>query len=227
MTPDRARRWVAAGVAGRVRAAVLVGGVGVVALVAGAGRAEAHAKLIDLHASALAGGAIGDGSAPGGRDFYRQTRGPGFGGEVGARLLILDASIRFVQMVGANGREGTLLSMLLGPSVEIPVKEGGKDASGHDRGPLVVVRPGFAVGFGFGTPAPVMLPLNDAQISAKGLLIVGRFGVERLFGPVFGLGAEVQGGYHYFFGGVINDASTHSSGWQLAGFGTMSVHFGI
>jgi hypothetical protein len=104
--------------------------------------------------------------------------------------------------------------------VEIPVKAG-------SGGPAVVVRPGLAVGFGFGTLGPVDPPLDAAQISAKGLLVNGRFAVERMFGPVLGLGAEVQGGYHYFFGGVINEANTHSEGWQLVGLGTVSAHFGI
>jgi hypothetical protein len=188
----------------------------------GARAAEARAKLLDLHVGAVAGGMTGRGADSGTPDFFHLAQGGGFGAEVGLRLLVLDLSIRFVQFVDSKGTAGTLSTILLGPSVEIPVQSRGEQ-------PVLVVRPGVAVGFGFGTPLPVNLPLNNDQISGKGLLVVGRFGIERMFGPVVGLGAEVQGGYHYFFGAdaTVNDQKDHSSGWQIAGFGMLSVHFGI
>ena len=210
---------------GRLLALPLVLAVASGAIVLGSAPAHATgnnpAKLIDLHAAAVVGGMIGRGSRSTTPDFFEQSQGPGFGVDVGLRLLVVDLSIRFLQMVGSNGREGTLSSVMLGPSVEIPVK-GGRHGG-------VLIRPGLAVGFGFGTPAPVSPPLNNEQISDKGLMVVGRFAVERMIGPVFGIGAEVQGGYHYFFGasGVVNDQQTHSEGWQVAGFGTVAVHFGI
>lgn len=195
------------------------------ALGGAAGRAHAQGKLFDLHGAILAGGMVGRGSDSAIPDFFHQTQGPGFGAEVGVRLLVVDLSIRLVQMVGSHGRQGTLSSIMLGPMVEIPVKGGGTDASGRARSPKVVVRPGLGIGLGFGTPAPVMPPLSAAQISAKGLLVMGRFAVERMFGPIVGVGAEIDGGYHYLTGGVLN-GHDNSSGWQMAGFGTLAFHFG-
>ena len=197
------------------------------ALAATGGSAHARGKLIDLHAAILGGGMLGGGSGKPAPDFFHLTQGPGFGAEVGLRLLVVDLSIRFVQMLGSHGRQGTLSSIMLGPMVEIPVVDGGQDVQGKPRPPLVVLRPGLSVGFGFGTPAPVNPPLSADQISAKGIMVLGRFAVERMFGPVVGVGAEIQGGYHYFLGksGVAN-GNDHSSGWQLAGFGTLSFHFG-
>src|SRR5205814_8155952 len=86
---------------------------------------------------------------------------------------------------------------MLCPSIEIPV--------GH----RLVLRPGLAAGFGFGTPGPAHAPLSADQISAKGLLVMGRLGVERFFGPVVGLSVHAEGGYHYFIGGsgLINGTS--------------------
>jgi hypothetical protein len=59
-------------------------------------------------------------------------------------------------------------------------------------------------------------------------LITARFAVERMFGPIVGVGGEVQGGYHYFFGAnsPIN-GKDHSGGWQVGAFGTLAVHFGV
>ena len=202
--------------------------VALVAFLGASGIAHARAKLIDLHLAILGGGMTGDGTAKVPPDFFHQTRGPGLGAELGLRLVIIDLSIRFLQMLGSDGRQGTLTSIMLGPMVEIPVKGGGKDAFGNSRPPQVVVRPGLVAGVGFGTPAPVSPPLSADQISGKGLMVLGRFAVERMFGPIFGLGAEVQGGYHYFLGASgLATGNDRSSGWQLAGFGTLAFHFGI
>lgn len=182
--------------------------------------ARADGRFVDVHAAVLAGGVSGGGSATGAPDFFRQVRGPAVGAEVGIRLLILDLSFRFLQTFDTNGRGGTISYIpMLGPSVEIPVAR-------H-----LVLRPGLAAGFGFGTPGPAHAPLTADQISAKGLLVMGRLGVERFFGPVVGLAAHVEGGYHYFIGGsgLINGSSVsdHSSGWQMGVFGSFVVHIGV
>lgn len=195
-------------------------------LTATAGDASAQGKLIDLHGAILGGGMLGRGSG-GDQDLFKQTQGAGFGVEAGVRLLVLDLSIRFLQMVSLEGYRGTMLTALIGPSVEIPVVHGGKDKQGKDLPPKVVVRPGLAAGFAFGTLVPVKPPLTNDQLAGKGLLVMGRFAVERMFGRVIGVGGEIQGGYHYLFGksGVVN--AEHSSGWQMAGFGTLAFHLGI
>lgn len=197
-----------------------------------AGAASAHAqvggKLIDLHGSVLAGGMIGRGTDSAIPDVFHQSQGFGFGAELGARLLILDLTIRFAQMLGPSGYGGTMLTALLGPTMEIPVVSGGQDAQGKARPPKVVVRPGLAAGFAFGTLVPVDPPLTNSQLAGKGFLVVGRFGVERMFGPILGLGGELQGGYHYMFDAnqPVNGKS-HSDGWQAALVGTCSFHLGI
>lgn len=175
-------------------------------------------RFIDVHAGLLAGGMTGGGSA-GTADFFHQISGPGVGVEVGLRLLIVDLSFRFMQTFDSDGRGGTLSYIpMLGPSIEIPVAR-------H-----LVLRPSVAAGFGFGTPGPAHAPLSADQISAKGLLVMGKLGVERFFGPVFGLAVHAEGGYHYFVGGsglVNGTASDHSSGWQMGLFGSAVVHLGI
>lgn len=196
------------------------------------GEAHAEGRIIDFRGEVLVGAMTGRGSDSAAPDFFHQTQGPGFGAEVGVRLLVLDLSIRFVQMLGSDGREGTLtLLPMFGPSLEIPLISGGTDLMGKRRPPKLVLRPGFMAGFGFGTPAPVHGQLSADQISAKGLILMGRCGVERFFGPFVGLEAHIEGGYHYLLGGegIVNGsaAKDHSQGWQLGAFGGVVLHLGI
>src|SRR6187549_3748578 len=170
--------------------------------------ARAEARFIDLHGELMTGAMTGRGNDAAAPDFFHQAQGPGVGVEVGLRLLVLDLSVRFMQMVGPDGREGTLLLLpMFGPSLVITLQGGGTDFSGKRRPPKLVLRPGLAAGLGFGTPAPIHGgQLTADQISAKGLIVMGRCGVERFFGPVIGLEAHIEGGYHYLIGGegVVN-----------------------
>lgn len=190
--------------------------------------ARAEAKLVDLHGGLLAGGMTGGGSSTPRADVFGEIQGGGLGTELGVRLLVLDLSIRFIQMAGVKGHHGTLLSAMFGPSVEIPVVGGGVDMLGRPRPPKVLVRPSIAGGFGFATLGPVSIPITNEQLDSKGLLVVGRFAVERMYGRFWGLGGSLEGGYHYFFGAnsPINGPD-HSNGWQLAAFGTVTFHLGV
>ena len=214
-----------------VRLTALVAAIACVTFAA-VGAARAEGRIVDLHGEVLAGAMTGRGSDKAAPDFFHQTQGPGFGVELGVRLLVLDLSVRFVQMVGSDGREGTLtLLPMFGPSLEIPLQSGGTDLIGKRLPPKLVLRPGLAAGFGFGTPAPVHGALSADQISAKGLVVMGRCGIERFFGPFVGLEAHIEGGYHYLLGGegIVNgtSASDHSQGWQLGAFGGVVLHLGI
>lgn len=193
-----------------------------------AGGTPAQAKLFDLHGAILAGGMTGRGTNSGAPDLFHQTEGGAFAAELGARLLVVDFSIRFQQMVNSGGTGGTLLTALFGPSLEIPVKGGGQDAQGRQRPPEVVLHPSLVAGLVFGTLVPVDPPLTNAQLAGKGFLTMGRFGVERMFGPILGVGAEIEGGYHYLLGasGVAN-GKDHSAGWQLGAFATVAFHLGV
>ena len=92
-----------------------------------------------------------------------------------------------------------------------------------------MLEPEIAGGFGFGTPGPVNPPLNDSQVSAKGIVVNGTVGYEYYFNPFIAVGAKGTFGYHYFFGGdVVNSSSVagHSSGYHVVGLGTLTFHLG-
>jgi hypothetical protein len=189
--------------------------------------AQKRVKLLDLYATVVAGGMTGGGGGTAKSDFFHDSQGIATGVNLGLRLLILDFSVRYLQTFDTGGGAQTLSTVMLGPSVELPVVGGGVDLEGRPRPVKVVIRPGMAVGLGFGTASPVSPPLNNEQLSAKGLVVLGKFAVERLLGPFFGVGGEVQSGYHYMLSGSGTVNGPHTQGWELALFATASAHFGI
>jgi hypothetical protein len=183
----------------------------------------AQARLIDLYAGATAGGSGGWGTTPHTPDFFDSTRGPGVGFDLGMKLLIFDLSANFLQVFNSSGASGTLIQFLLGTEVDIPLGAA-KLPDGQSQS---VLKPEVAGGFGFGTPGPVSPPLNDAQISAKGIVVNGTVGYEYYFNPFIAVGGQATFGYHYFFGGdVVNSSEGHSSGYHVAGLGTLTFHLG-
>ena len=177
------------------------------------------------YAGATAGGMAGWGTTPNTPDFFDTTRGGGVGFNLGLKLLIFDFSTNFFQTFDSSGAAGTLVQFLLGTEVDIPLGE----AKLPDGQSQQVLEPEIAGGFGFGTPGPVNPPLNDSQVSAKGVVVNATVGYEYYFNPFVAVGAKGTFGYHYFLGGdVVNSSSVqdHSSGYQVAGLGTITFHLG-
>jgi hypothetical protein len=198
---------------------VVLGGIGI-----GSAR-PAQARLIDLYAGATAGGFGGWGSTRGTPDFFDKTHGGAVGFDLGAKLLIFDLSANFLQTFNGSGTAGTLIQLLLGTEVDVPLGQA-KVGDGQSQS---VLKPEIAGGFGFGTPGPVSPPLTDSQISAKGIVANATLGYEYFLNPFIGIGASGTFGYHYFFGGdVVNSSNVqdHSSGYQLIGLGTVTFHLG-
>ena len=94
-----------------------------------------------------------------------------------------------------------------------------------------VLRPILNLGVAVGTPEPVKPPLDNAQISDKGLVSYMGLQYEHFLNEFMGVGAEADFGYHYFIGGekstlMMSSLQAHSSGYQLAGFATLTFHLG-
>jgi hypothetical protein len=185
----------------------------------------AQARLIDLYAGATAGGMAGWGTTRNTPDFFDTTRGGGVGFNLGLKLLVFDFSTNFFQTFNSSGAAGTLVQFLLGTEFDIPLGQA-KLPDGQSQN---VLEPEIAGGFGFGTPGPVNPPLNDSQVSAKGVVVNATIGYEYYFNPFIAVGAKGTFGYHYFLGGdVVNSSSAqdHSSGYHVAGLGTLTFHLG-
>jgi hypothetical protein len=192
------------------------------------GARPAEARLIDLRAGVIGGGLTGWGQTPNTPDFFDRRKGPGLGLELGVKLLIFDLSGSFVQIFDSSGRAGTLSQVLIGVNIDVPVGND-KFQEGVERGKSRnIIRPIANIGAAAGTPEPVRPPLDNAQISSKGLVSYWGVGYEHFLNEFIGVGAQAFFGYHYFIDGGMSDsgAQTHSAGYQLTGFATFTFHLG-
>jgi len=182
----------------------------------------AEARLIDLRAAAQAGGMFGWGQSSVVPDFFRQTAGPGFGFELGARLLVIDLSMSFLQLADSNGLSGTLIQLLLGTEIDIPVGQP-KLPNGQS---VNVLHTGIVGGVALGTGATVSFPINNEQVADKGLVTRFRFGYEFFLNPFMGVGGQLDLGYHYFLAGQPINGMDHASGFHIIGLGNLTFHLG-
>ena len=203
------------------RAPVFVGLL--VGLLTALGAAPAQARLIDFYAGPRARVIAGWGNKSGTPDFFDKVRGAALGAEAGAKLLVFQLSVSFLQMIDGGGRSGTLSQAILGVEIDIPIGE----ARMKDGRRKLLLRPGTGAGVGFGTPGPVSPPLSNDQISHKGLVTQTRLALEYNPHELFGFGVEGMFGYHYFVGAqAVNDVSTHDSGYHLSVLATATLHLG-
>jgi hypothetical protein len=208
----------------------------------------AEARFIDLHAGLRAGGLTGQGSTsnPSRRDFFELVRGPAAGVEVGAKILVLDLSLSFMQVLGGKGEIGEPGRRLGGSAGQIgaPGEQLAID-SGLGTGTLtqlllgfemefnlprqLLLRPRLSAGFGLGTLRPVDPPLSNDDVTHKGVVAQAQVALERYLNPFLSVGVEAVAGFHYFLGGtlVVNDARNWSGGLQFGGLLTMTAHLGI
>lgn len=202
------------------RGGALAGGL---LLAAALAARPAQARLVDLYAGATAGGVTGWGTTPNTSDFFDVTRGPGIGFDLGVKLLFIDVSANFLQVLNGSGTAGTFIQLLLGGEVDVPLGP----VRLADGQPQNVLKPKLAAGFAFGTPAPVSGPLTDEQISAKGVVGDAILGYEYFIDPFVAVGAEATFGWHYLFGGdVVNSSHGYSTGYHVIGVGTVTFHLG-
>jgi hypothetical protein len=189
----------------------------------------AQARLIDLYAGVRAGGMTGWGTTSNTPDFFERRRGFGPGVNLGVKLLVFDLSANFTQFFDGNGRSGTLTQLLFGLNIDVPVGND-KFQEGVERGKSRnIIRPILNFGVAAGTPEPVRPPLDNAQISDKGFVSYMAVGYEHFLNEFIGVGAQVDYGYHYFVGGgksMLAANQSHSSGYQLDAFGTLTFHLG-
>jgi hypothetical protein len=197
--------------------------LGAVALAATlAAPAAAEARLVDLRAAAQAGGMFGWGQRSAVPDFFRQSAGPGFGFELGARLLVIDLSMSFLQLMDTDGLSGTLIQLLLGTEIDIPVGDP-KLPNGQS---VNVLHTGIVAGVALGTGATVSFPIDNEQIADKGIVSRFRFGYEYFLNPFVGVGGQLDLGYHYFLAGQPINGMDHASGFHIIGLGNLTFHIG-
>lgn len=209
--------------------------------------APAQARFVDVHAGLRAGGLTGSGAKSAERsDFFELVRGPAAGFELGVKLLVLDLSVSFMQVLGGKGQIGDP-GQRLDDTPAGQIGDPGENVSGDgpgtgtltqfllgfemefDLAPRLVLRPRISAGFALGTEHPVTPPLHNDDVSHKGVVAQGEVALEKYLNPFLSVGAQLDLGVHYLLGGtlVVNDSRNWSSGVQLLGMLTATAHLGL
>jgi hypothetical protein len=188
--------------------------------------APAVAGPFELHADLRVGAATGKGI--GGdqkdRDFFAQSDGGVYGVLVGARLLFIEVSIEHDQFTDFKDLKGTWSELKVGTGGSIAL-----DAPLRGQDSALFLSFGFGVGFGVGTGRQVDPPLDNAQISDKGLMLNVRVGLEYRLGGFFALGVEVPAGWGYMWKNdvPVNDTSNHYQTFHVMGLAFVRARVGL
>lgn len=214
-------------------------------------RAAGVGRFVEAHAGLRVGGLTGRGqgdAATRQRDFFELVRGPVVGFQVGCKLLGLDLSLRFHQVLegrGEIGDPGDRISRAGRGEIADPGAPATKPDTGLDRGTMTqlmlgfemefpvglafVVKPRIAAGLAFGTREEIRPPLDGADVTHKGFVGEATIALQRRLGALLSIGLEAVGGYHYLLGGnlVVNDPENWVRGSHVLGLLTMTAHVGL
>lgn len=186
--------------------------------------APASADILKLYGEAHGGGMGGKGIAGDQQDEAFFANAPHFmyGVEVSARLLIIEGHIRHHQYRG-GGELATWTMFSLGTGVSIDLG----DPEQKKNHKSMYAELSSNVGFGLGTGRQVDPPLSNDEITDKGFIGEGRFGLGKHLSKNFDLGIAVLASYGYFFKNGVddpaNDVSSQYRGFQVEGLGYLRL----
>jgi hypothetical protein len=186
--------------------------------------APASADILKLYGEVHGGGMGGKGIAGDQQDeaFFANAPHPMYGLEVAARLLIVEAHIRHHQYRG-DGQLATWTQFSVGTGVSIDL---GDEQQQKDHTSMYAEF-NSTVGFGLGTGRQVDPPLSNDEITDKGFIGEGRFGIGKHLNKYLDLGVAVAASYGYFFKNGVNDSANDVSSqyrsFQVEGLGYLRV----
>jgi hypothetical protein len=177
--------------------------------------AAASAEVFKLYGELGGGGAYGKGLSGTLKDeaFFKKANGGAAGLLLGARFLILDANIRHNQFLN-GGETETWTQFTAG--LNVGMDTGNAEAKKAFKSGYFEM--GAAVGFGVGTGAQVMPPLDASEVTDKALMLEGRLGFGKHLSTYFDIGVVVPVSWGYFFkSGAAKDVNNHYQGLQVQG----------
>lgn len=186
---------------------------------------RASADVLKLFAEAHGGAMFGEGTGGDQKDnaFFAHARHPTYGALVGAEFLIFDAWIQHHQYT--NGSELATWTQF-GAGIHTQVGLGSETEKKAGKGTYL----DFSAGawFGVGTGRQVMPPLDNAQVTDKGLIVEGRLGYGWHLSSNWDFGVVVPVSWGYFFkNGAANDVSDHYQGVQAEVLASLRLSFGL
>jgi hypothetical protein len=186
--------------------------------------APAHADILKLYGEVHGGGMGGKGIAGDQQDeaFFADAPHGMYGLEVAARFLIVEAHIRHHQYRG-GGELATWTQFSVGTGVSIDLG----DEQQQKAHTSMYAELSTTVGFGLGTGRQVDPPLSNDEITDKGFIGEGRFGIGKHFNKYFDLGVAVLASYGYFFKNGVddtaNDVGSQYRSFQVEGLGYLRL----
>src|SRR5678816_1183713 len=173
------------------------------ALVLALAPAAASADVLKAYAELNAGGMYGKGIAGTQQNdaFFAKARGGAFGAAIGARVLFFDGQISHHEFISPDRTTWT--------QFRLGVAFGFDTGSEWERKQhqTVYFELGGGLAFGLGTGAQVMPPLDNSQVTDKGLLLDGRIEIGKHLSKIFVLGVMLPVSWAYMFknGAGAND----------------------
>jgi hypothetical protein len=163
--------------------------------------APAQAKLLEIYVQGGVGGGGGEGLTGDHEDadFFKGAGGPGYGAILGAEIFFIDVAVEHDQFVQDGGVSGTWTQFSVGADVDV------------ELGKNFTMNLGGSIGYGLGTGQQVMPPLDNSEITDKGLIAQGRVDLDYALGSMVSLGITVPLTWGYLAkntaGTVVNDES--------------------
>ena len=146
----------------------------------------AGADLLSLYGQVHAGGSSGKGMGGDLKDdaFHDNASGATYGVKVGAEIALIDVWLQHDQYYNDGGVHGTWTQIMTGLDMELDIGS-------------AYLELGTGAGLAFGTGQQVNPPLDDGEITDKGIIVEARGGLGYRFAPFLSIGATVpvQAGY--------------------------------
>ena len=175
----------------------------------------ASAGVLKLYGEGRGGGMYGKGLAGDQKDqsFFQKSKGGAYGVAVGAQFLIFDAHIKHMQYFTDGLSTWTQFDGGLDFMVDTGSEE---DKKAHKGGYLEI---GAFIGFGVGTGAQVMPPLDNSEVTDKGFFLEGQLGFGKHLNNIFDIGVTVPVSWGYLFksgaGATANNMSDQYQSVQV------------
>jgi len=181
--------------------------------------APAHASPLQLRADLRLGAASGWGlgGAQKAHDFFDQTRGATYGVLVGLRVLFADVWLEHDQFTDFSSVKGTWTELVIGAVMTVPLMD------------AVDLNIGFGGSFGVGTGRQIQPPLDNAQISDKGLIGDVSVGLEYRVNRFLAVGTAVPAGWGYLLknDAPVTDTSSHYTTFRVMALGYVGLRLGL
>ncbi len=169
-------------------------------------RADVLALFAQVNIGASGGTGLGGDQKD--NDFFQRTKGLTYGALVGAKILFLRLWIEHQQYTNFSEFRGTWTQFMIGGGFDLPLGDV----------PVVDIVPfelgiTFGAGFGLGTGQQISPPLDNAQISDKGVVGEVAAALRYRFNGVVALGVQVPLTVAYLWknDAPINQAQSYSS----------------